>query len=649
LSLTRLLPFALIPGLALAATSVLYDPLSPTTGPFPSDLLTTPDPLQRTGLRLNLPVPDCATQYTQCQQTALLDQNDGFSLRPRIRVRFSGPVNTATLRDGIYILGPGGRTIVNIDEVVWDPATNTVFAKPEVVLAQQTRYSLMITQAVKDASGAPIEAGASTTFTTMSATAWLEHARDILPYVPTVVRFAEPQSTFRLADTTGIALHFQTGANPVRFSDVSLPIDATLLTGIDRLIVGSFRSPRFLEDDQTIRPYPTLPGLSVPAATEEIGFNAFLPDTAKPAAGYPVVIFGHGLGDSRFGGPTALAGPFARAGLATIAITTVGHGFGPFSTVSFTDRNGKTTTLPALGRGIDFNRDGNIDADEGCQIYTPIPLGLRDCLRQTAVDLMQLTRVIRQGLDLDGDGVPDLDPSRIYYGGDSLGSLLGPVFVGAEPSVRAAAFNTGGATVTEIARFSPAYRPIIAGFLGANLPPLLNLPNGFDEDYPLPGQPVRVTTVPGALAIQNVLELTEWLDTAGDPGSFAARLAPRPMLVQFARADRTMPNPATSLFIRAAGLQSSTWIYRHDLARAKDPTLPLDPHPFLVLFVTLGGSSIQLPGITGLAISLDAQNQFAGFFAADGRSIPDPNFYSTLLLGTKVFEIPTTLPLDLGF
>src|SRR5690349_20286237 len=110
LSLKHLVPIALVPGLALAATTVLFDPLSPTTGPFPSDALTTPDPLQRTGLRLNLPVPDCVTTYTECQEMALLDQTDGFSLRPRIRVRFSGPVNTATLRDGIFIVGPSGTT-----------------------------------------------------------------------------------------------------------------------------------------------------------------------------------------------------------------------------------------------------------------------------------------------------------------------------------------------------------------------------------------------------------------------------------------------------------------------------------------------------------------------------------------------------------
>src|SRR5262249_38559483 len=152
--------------------------------------------------------------------------------------------------------------------------------------------------------------------------------------------------------------------------------------------------------------------------------------------------------------------------------------------------------------------------------------------------------------------------------------------------------------------------------------------------------PVKVTTVPGALAIQSAFDTDEWLGMQGDPVAFAPhlKLSPlpgvpvRPVLVQFARADRTMPNPATTNLIRAAGLQSSTWIYRHDLALAQAPDLPIDPHPFLVLFVSLNGSTVQLPGIDGLSISLDAQQQIATFVAADGTTIPDPNGLSRLVL-----------------
>jgi pimeloyl-ACP methyl ester carboxylesterase len=389
----------------------------------------------------------------------------------------------------------------------------------------------------------------------------------------------------------------------------------------------------------------------------QVYFNALLPASPKPAAGYPVIIFGHGFGDSRFGGPTAVAPTMARAGFAVVAINAVGHGFGPLSTVSFTDASGKTTTVNAGGRSVDLNGDGTIEPQEGCAIVAPIGYGTRDCFRQTVVDLLQLVRAIRQGIDLDGDGKPDLDASRIYYGGQSLGAMYGTILTALEPSVRAAALNVGGGSEIDIARWSPAYKSLTVETLGMRMPSLLNQGNTYNEDYVFPGQPAHVTTVPGAIAIQNELETLEWLSMSGDPIAFAPhlKLAPlvgstaRPVLMQFALGDMTMPNPATSELISAAGLFGSTWEYRHDLARAKTPDLPADPHPYLVLFVNLEGGAIQLPGADGLLISLDAQTQIAGFFGADGASIPDPNNLSLLLYGINLFEIPAVLPLTLGF
>ena len=189
------------------------------------------------------------------------------------------------------------------------------------------------------------------------------------------------------------------------------------------------------------------------------------------------------------------------------------------------------------------------------------------------------------------------------------------------------------------------------------VPELLNRRDSYDEDYVLSGRPPHVVRVPGAMAIQNVFENLEWLSMQGDPMAFALHLsveplagtAARPVLWQFARADRTMPNPATTNLIQAAAGQSSTWEYRHDLARAKAPDLPLNPHPFLALFVSLDGSTIQLPGLDGISITLDAQQQMAGFFAADGTAIPNPNGISQLIFGFPVFERPATLPTDFGY
>ncbi|HXS97129.1 MAG TPA: Ig-like domain-containing protein [Candidatus Limnocylindrales bacterium] len=683
-----------------AGTSVLFAPSDPSTGPFPSDTLTISDPLQKTGIRIDMPVPSCDTQYTACQEGGLLDQMDGFSIRARMRVRFSGPINPATLAGGLVYVAldnlsqdePGVHQVgqmIPVDQVIYDPATNTAYAKPFSALDQHRRYAVLVTDSVLDTSGAPVTASsayqacladssaycqalaraisvvplsaqhiaAASVFTTMSATGWLERARAILPYVPPVVMLAQPQSTFRVADIAGITLHEQTGTNPPAFEDLSLPVNSTILGGLDRLVIGSFESPLFLAADLSIPPSPTNPGLAVPDARVQVGFNALLPSTPKPPNGYPVVVFGHGFGDSRFGGPTAAAPTLARAGLATIAIDAVGHGFGPLSSVTFTDAQGNSTTVNAMGRGVDVNGDGTIESNEGCALTTPIAYGTRDCFRQTVVDLMQLIRAIRQGIDLDGDGKPDLDGSQIYYAGDSLGANYGTMLVAVEPAVRASALIVGGASTVDIARWSPAYRSLSVQVLSQRSPSLLNQGAAYNEDYVLPGNPPHVTTVPGAIAIQNVFENLEWLGMPGDPMAYAPHLklsplpgvAPGPVLVQFARGDMTVTNPGNSGLIRAAGLQSHSWEYRHDVARKLDPTLPADPHPFFELFVSLGGSGIQLPGLNGLAISLDAQGQVAGFFASGGATVPDPNVLSALLFGTKLFQVPGVLPFDFGF
>jgi pimeloyl-ACP methyl ester carboxylesterase len=495
-------------------------------------------------------------------------------------------------------------------------------------------------------------------FTTMSATNWLESARTVVTNTPPGTALLTPQSTFPIATLKTFVLHEQTGANPTRFSDVTLPITSGLLAGLDRIVIGTFQSPNFLQSDQTIAPgLPAAHYATVPP-NNTIYFNALLPGTPKPAGGYPVVIFGHGFGDSRWGGPTAVAPTLASSGFAVIAINAAGHGFGPLSTVSFTDRDtGKTVTIPAGGRGVDLNGDGSIDSEEGCALVAPVAIGLRDCFRQTVVDIMQLAHAIRTGIDLDGDGTPDLDASHIYYAGESLGAMYGTVFTALEPTVRAAMLNVGGGSTIDIARWSPSYRDLTIEMLATRVPELLNRRGGFDEDYVLPGQDAHVVRVPGAMAIQNVFENLEWLSMQGDPIAFAPHLslsplggtAARPVLWQFARADRTMPNPATTNLIQAAGGQSSAWEYRHDLARAKAPDLPLNPHPFLALFVSLDGGAIQLPGFDGIAITLDAQQQMAGFFKADGTTIPNPNFLSLAVFGFSVFQQPATLPTDFGY
>src|SRR4029453_16272352 len=116
-------------------------------------------------------------------------------------------------------------------------------------------------------------------------------------------------------------------------------------------------------------------------------------------------------------------------------------------------------TFPAGGRGVDRDGNGTIAADEGLLAAPPRDiLEARDGLVQTAVDLMQLVRVIELGMDVDGDSTPDLDASRIYYVGQSQGGNYGALLLAVEPSVRVGTLTVPGSPRIDKYGLSPLAR-----------------------------------------------------------------------------------------------------------------------------------------------------------------------------------------------
>src|SRR3712207_2850602 len=94
--------FTLIGSLWGRGVRVEFDPRNPAVGPFPSDFLTIPDAGQRTGVRVNLPGGYCLQPTSACREIALLNQLDGFNIQARMTVKFSGTIDSNTLRDGIF-------------------------------------------------------------------------------------------------------------------------------------------------------------------------------------------------------------------------------------------------------------------------------------------------------------------------------------------------------------------------------------------------------------------------------------------------------------------------------------------------------------------------------------------------------------------
>ena len=143
-----------------------------------------------------------------------------------------------------------------------------------------------------------------------------------------------------------------------------------------------------------------------------------------------------------------------------------------------------------------------------------------------------------------------------------------------------------------------------------------------------------INQVAGAMAIQEVVENTKWVGRSGDPVAYAPhiRKAPLPgvpakaVIYQVAKGDQSVPNPNGTAILRAGDLANRTTFYRHDLAYAEIPTLPKNPHSFMV--------STNVAAFRPIALA--AQEQIAMFFVTGEIIHPEPS---------RFFEVPITLPL----
>lgn len=600
---------------------------------------------------------------------------------------------------------PGGHH-VGVNQVVWDPPSMTLFVESDELLEQHTRYVAVVTTGLKDTIGravvpsaeftqflspqfvppdpktaayrtellaslsnnalASVPAGsivAATVFTTQSATSFLEKVKDQIKFsAPPPANFLigtrGERAVFNKAAVSGIVFNYQAGTSPsfcqVGSTPTFCPFDLNLSpldlvpSSVGTIAYGKYASPNFQIAPAVIPDLPTLSGTPQVQQEEDIYFTLFLPASAKPATGWPVAIFGHSGGGNKDQGPMRVASIMAANGIATIAINTVSSGGGPLSNLVVTTES-TSVTLPSGGRTLDVNGDGIFTNQENFLAATPRTiLSGRDTRRQTIADLMQLVRVIQVGVDVDGDGTPDLDPLRIYYFGVSLGGNNGVVFLATEPDVHAGVPNAFTGHAVDANRLSPEGRDFLGSVLFARTPSLLNqgppdLVNGifpFNEDLPLRNQPPVFNTVPGALDIQEYFARMRWVSMSAAPAAYAPYLrreplagsSPKSLIMLVSKGDMTAPNPDTTATLRAGQLAGQTTYFRNDLAFAGDPNFSKDPHVFLVQ--VLAGTD---PGV--LAVAMGAQTQIAIFFASDGQMVIDPDGPGPL------FEVPIAGPL----
>ena len=272
---------------------------------------------------------------------------------------------------------------------------------------------------------------------------------------------------------------------------------------VDFHVMGTYTSPqlfdRFDEDGNDLpldlQSWPNdLDHNPVEHRAEEIPWWAVVPRKEVSARGegkqVPVVLLGHGYTSTRVGELIGFAGFLNEFGVAVLGTDNVSHGLGLGADdkdllVNLFDANGLIADPLIFARGgmVDDDGDGVPDRhyqdrdrdgvlDSGADFWTSYLFHTRDMMRQSALDYMQLIRIIRtwdgvktwpydtnnDGIigndlagDFDGDGMVDIgSESPIYVMGGSLGGIMSTALGGVEPEVDAIIPIAGGGRLTDV-------------------------------------------------------------------------------------------------------------------------------------------------------------------------------------------------------
>jgi hypothetical protein len=277
-----------------------------------------------------------------------------------------------------------------------------------------------------------------------------------------------------------------------------------------------------------------------------VDFVLALPSNAPPS-GAPVVVYGHGIGISKET-MLILSDVNAQHGVATLAIDQPNHG-------ARADTDGGAVfdlTKPAQAARL-FGMVSQSSLDQA-SIYKAVTTSL--AALDTAPPVLSGTS--------QPDGRPDLDPTKVFYEGTSLGGVLGSVGVSLLPEYKGAAFQVSGSGITndlaDTVFWQHGFNATDTGFRGV-----------------IPSNATAGEAAFLVAATQHVLD-------PGDAVNYVDRLHTNrtPTLVPYALDDGTVNNRTTEAFA--------------ELAQLPIVGKTLRPLPFLPATTDVPGSGIeQLP------------------------------------------------------
>ena len=164
-----------------------------------------------------------------------------------------------------------------------------------------------------------------------------------------------------------------------------------------------------------------------------------------------------------------------------------------------------------------------------------------DHFRQALVDLGALQHAIEQGAFEEVWG-SELPKDRYVYAGQSLGSIIGSVYVSQSPEVEAAVFNVLGADMVDLFQASDFFGPQIDAFM---------------QEHELED---------GSWEQERMLNIAKWLIDSVDPHgvSHLYQQDSRPLLMQIDRingstGDLIIPNFTTEGFQQRTGMEMKAY------------------------------------------------------------------------------------------
>jgi pimeloyl-ACP methyl ester carboxylesterase len=203
----------------------------------------------------------------------------------------------------------------------------------------------------------------------------------------------------------------------------------------------------------------------------------------KPESGWPVVVFQHGITQNR-GNLLGLSFGLGLAGYVGVAIDLPLHGIVDETDPLFAGLDSGIDGVRERHFGLDLltefedeeldpidGSDGIVDSSGEHFVQLSSVFTTRDNIKQAVADLLQLREVLDQ-IDLDGDGIPDLDTSDVHFVGHSLGAIVGAQYLAFTEDYQSATLGMPGGGLVGLLYGSEVFGPeVISGLAEKDIYP----------------------------------------------------------------------------------------------------------------------------------------------------------------------------------